>query len=78
MLLRVCWRRQYNALQHADAIVCGALTCNGMCRGEKKSFVERGGWMVKCVVSDVCRDEMLVCYYECVGGVNTVHCNTLM
>ena len=31
-----------------------------------------------CVVSDVCRDEMLVCYYECVGGVNTVHCNTLM
>ena len=78
MLLRVCWGRQYNALQHADAIVCGALTCNGMCRGEKKSFVERGGWMVKCVVSDVCRDEMLVCYYECVGGVNTVHCNTLM
>ena len=41
MLLRVHWGHQYSALQHADAIVDGVLTCNRMCRGQK-SFVEGG------------------------------------
>ena len=79
MLLRMYLRRQYSALQHADAMVCDALTCNGMCRGQK-SFVE--GCVNERydgrVSSDVFRDEMFVCYCKCIGGVNTVHCNTLM
>ena len=66
-------------MQHADAMACDVLTCNGMCRGQK-SFVEGcmnerydGG-----VSSDVFHDEMFVCYCKCIEGVNTVHCNTLM
>ena len=79
MLLRVCWGRQYSALQHADALVDAATTCNRIRRGQK-SFVE--GCMNERydgrVSSDVFRDEMFVCYCKCIGGVNTVHCNTLM
>ena len=62
----------YGALQHADAMACDVLTCNGMCRG-RKSFGEGcvnerydGGVLL----GDVCRDEMFGCCCECIGGVN--------
>ena len=71
---------QYGALQHADAMVYGTLTRNRMCRG-RKSFGEGcvnerydGGVLL----GDVCRDEMFGCCCECIGGVNMVHCNTLI
>ena len=43
MLMRMYCGRNYGALQHSDAMVCGALTCNGMCRGENISHSLRGG-----------------------------------
>ena len=42
VLLGVCWGRQCSALQHADTMVYGTLTLNGMRRGQK-SYVLRGG-----------------------------------
>ena len=79
MSLRMYLGCQYGALQHADAMVCGVLTCNRI-RRDQKSFVEGcvnerydGG-----VSSDVLRDEMFACHCECIWGVNTVHCNTLI
>ena len=39
MLLRMYCRRQYGALQHADAMVCDSIACCRIYRG-RKSFVE--------------------------------------
>ena len=39
MLLRMHFGCQCGALQHANAMACDVVTCNGMCKGEK-SFVE--------------------------------------
>ena len=67
MLLRMYLRRQYGALQHADAMVCDSIACCGIYRS-RKSFVEGyvnvgidGG-----VSSDVFHGEMFVCYCECI------------
>ena len=60
MLLRVHWGHQYSALQHADAMACDVLTCNGMCRGQK-SFVEGDGQ----VLCDVCVLASLFGTYRC-------------
>ena len=80
MLLQVYFGRQCSALQHADTMVYGTLTRNRMCRG-RKSFGEGcvnerydGGVLL----GDVCRDKMFACCCECIGGVITAYCNTLI
>ena len=80
MLLRKYLRHQYGTLQHADAMVCDSIAGCGIYRG-RKSFVE--GYVNErydgsVLLSDVFHDEMFGCYCECIWGVNTVHCNTLM
>ena len=80
MLLGVHWGRHHGVLQYADTMVCDVLTRNRMCRGQK-SYVCRGA--VKCDVMGVCSsdvfcDKMFACYSECIGGVITAYCNTVM
>ena len=54
-------------------------TRSGMWRGRK--FHENGGvsvWSEGHVLDDIFRDEMLVRFRECIGGVGIVYDNTLM
>ena len=60
MLMQMYCGRNYGALQHADAMACDVLTCNGMCRGQK-SFVEGDGQ----VLCDVCVLASLFGTYRC-------------
>ena len=60
MLMRMYCGRNYGALQHADAMVCGVTTCNRIWRGQK-SFVEGDGQ----VLCDVCVLASLFGTYRC-------------